>query len=214
MAVMLPFYNLSDSELLSVFGSSEKLGFERYSDLVFDTLEYNEEFDQNLNWLYSNAVSYGASDYYELSDFFELARKNKPKKNCLLTLFMNIRSISKNLNEFLEDYVHSDIKYDFISFCETRLVENIGSIFNLHGFNMVTKNYGGGGGGVVIYINKKYSFNAIAEISVTENFFESIFVKVSIHKSNFIVGCIYRSPGSDVQSFIDKFSAVLQLNCN
>ena len=98
MAMLLPFCNWSDSELLSVFGSSEKLGFERYSDLVFDALEYNKVFDQNLSGLYSNAVGYGASDYYELCDFLELARKNEPKKKCLLTLFMNIRSISKNLN--------------------------------------------------------------------------------------------------------------------
>ena len=86
--------------------------------------------------------------------------------------------------------MNSEVRYDFICFCETRLLAGIERMFKLQGFNMVTNNRNTHGGGVMIYIRDCYTFNLIEEISLMKDSSESVFIKVSIEGGDYIMGLL------------------------
>ena len=80
--------------------------------------------------------------YYEVDDFISLIRRNKNLSDCsIVTLCLNIRSIPKNLSEFVLDFGDIIInQLDFLCFTETRLHDGIVSLYMLDNlYNYVRK---------------------------------------------------------------------------
>ena len=61
---------------------------------------------------------------------------------------------------------------------------------------------------VGLYINSKYQFNVIPELSFINDAFECIFVEIIFQKhKNLIIGCIYRAPNTDLDLYnIEMFN--------
>ena len=68
------------------------------------------------------------------------------------------------------------------------------------------------GGGVAIYVNDSLDYRVIDRMSVTINgVMECVTVELCINKrKNIIVNCVYRTPGSDIQTFIDQIETVIK----
>ena len=51
-------------------------------------------------------------------------------------LFLNIRSLAKNLDEFVHDFSVNNLHYDILCFAETRLTADITLLFHLKYYNL------------------------------------------------------------------------------
>lgn len=67
------------------------------------------------------------------------------------------------------------------------------------------------GGGVGIYINDCIQFKVLHDLTYITDIIESIFVELIIETgSNLIVGCVYRPPSSDINTFNDELMKMLE----
>ena len=83
----------------------------------------------------------------------------------IMTLFLNIRRMSANFSEFIEDFCVEKIEYDFLSFTETRLTDDVVSLYRMENYDIFVNCRNSHGGGVAIYANKKYSAHVIEHLT-------------------------------------------------
>ena len=130
-ASVFPFYNLGDSEFLACIGDGDRLCFEHYNSLIFDVDEVSSLLDSNVegpNVVYADINC----NYYELCDFLSLNDSiSRNKENKIMYLFLNIRSMSKNFDEFCSDYMLDNSEFDFMCFTETRITDSIAQLYEL-----------------------------------------------------------------------------------
>ena len=149
--------------------------------------------------------------YYTADEFNVKFSSNNTKD--LSVFHINIRSLNKHGDE-LAIYLESiNRRFDIICLSETWITELpvVDDVFpSYYGFHSIrnTRN----GGGCAIYVNKNFKSSIITDFTVNEPFIETIFVKISLHTKNLIVGCCYRPPNSQVvefQNFIEaKVSSI------
>jgi hypothetical protein len=114
-------------------------------------------------------------------------------------LHINIHSIPDKidkLKEMLVKFHDVKIDFDFILLCETFLKDNITNLYNIPGFNLVSKNRQVlTKGGVAIYIKENIGYKLRDDLSLFyEGEFETVFIQTT--DRHVIVGDIYRIPNS------------------
>ena len=124
-------------------------------------------------------------------------------------MYTNIRSVPKKVDELLTDLGASMNEIDFCCFTETRLNSDLIQMYNIEhcrgNFNCRIRK----GGGVAIYTKKEYTVIVMDELSLSQSFIESLFVKTKISSFNIVVGCIHRPPGEVFDQFMVSISDVL-----
>ena len=126
-------------------------------------------------------------------------------------LSLNIRSITRNLEEFLVDFALDCHLPDFVSFCETRLTVELNALYEIPNYCLFSNPRNTSGGGVAMYINREHSTVLLNDINYMSPDFESIFVSVAVRGKKYICGCVYRPPAGDMQVFLHKLSDVLKI---
>ena len=128
---------------------------------------------------------------------------------------INIRSIPANLGS-LEAYLQC-LNFDFsiIDISETWLSDNNCDLFYLNGYNLVEKHRScKKGGGVGLFIKKDIPNMYRCDLVSPEPIFESLFIEIDKHvfrqQSNIILGVIYRPPNTDINSFNETLSTILE----
>jgi len=149
------------------------------------------------------ARSLSDSSYFE-SDKSPFLRGN----NFTTFLFLNIRSISANLDEYILEspFVRN---VDFLCFAETRLCNSIENLYKLNNYNMFANSRNVRGGGVAVYASDKYNCNVIKEATIRTITTESIFLNCVSESYSFVLGCIYRPPSSDIGQFCSELDEIL-----
>ena len=128
----------------------------------------------------------------------------------MITIFLNIRSVSKNLDEFVPDFFVGEKYYDVLCFAKTRLTEAILTLFQLDGYIMYSCPRNCHGGGVVLYINRSHSSTIISEVTLMQSEIECVFASMVIRDEKYILGCVFRPPHSNIQSFFfGKYESIL-----
>ena len=124
----LPFHNLSSQELLSEL-TFERLPFLSYSNKYFNPIEdadrFDFEYDPNCIAAFGSRLGSLQCHYYSLDEFHDLMKLNSLSGVAFTSLFLNMRSIPKNFDEFLIDFTPDSTPYDVICCCETRLTQSI-----------------------------------------------------------------------------------------
>ena len=126
-------------------------------------------------------------------------------------LGVNARRLKTNFHKIKDYILELNVNFDIIAITETWIEPNLISgicINNYDAFHITRGTRRGGG--VAIYTNKNLS-GALAEGKsfVVENIPECVTVELSIkNDTNVVVSCIYRTPGSP----IDTFRKNLELN--
>ena len=213
----LPFNHCDDDLIfiyeINYFFNDCTLNFENY---VFDPFDLNDNphdflpfssIDPDLNF-YNEVTPLPNSCSYYLESTFNTAFQDK-FKDCFSLLHLNIRSIPKNIDEFLS-YLHN-LKFEFsiIGLSETWLHEFNQDLYFIEGYNHIHKVRSGRmGGGVSLFIMKSLPFTIRQDLSNFNDVIESIFIEVS---HNIIIGLIYRPPNTDVRSFNESLSETLNL---
>lgn len=138
----------------------------------------------------------------------DILKINKTNFNFKI-LNINIRSIKKNLEEFLIVLGNLQSDIDCIVLTETRTVLDV-SLFNIPGYNILyNESTFNQNDGVIVFLKDSYSFNY--EIEHLHKNMKAIIIKINVTKSiSAIVTAVYRSPDSDVNEFIDNLHTLLE----
>ena len=78
--------------------------------------------------------------------------------------------------------------------------------FELEGYEMICKNRENkNGGGVDLFVDKNLTYKVVENMStVINDVFECVTIEILMEKKkNIIVSCMYRTPGSNIDSFIN-----------
>jgi len=156
--------------------------------------------------------------YYEIEQFVE---KVKNSVNCFSTISLNVRSLCGKLNEFkefIDEISSNDFSFNVIGLQELwNIPEHLNT--DISGYSSLVcklrncNDRNNIGGGVGFYIKNDIEYEILEHLSYfEEKNFESLFVKIKIDRKQFkIIGNIYRSPGTDVNKFIEKVEEILNL---
>ena len=177
------------------------------SELCNDSVD-DDEYDNShgINKIVDNCK------YYEVDDLVTLIKNCRMEQaKCLISFYLNIRSLPKNLQEFVVDFHDIKSEFDIVCFTEARLYDDISSLFQLDDCTLFLNNRNSIGGGFAIYINSKYQVTRLEEVSLMLDSIETIFLKVVIGNAKYVVGCIYRHPKSDLISFLERFEEILRV---
>ena len=126
-----------------------------------------------------------------------------------LSLFLNIRSIPRNFEEFMIDFTPEIISYDIICFCETRLVSSLETLYHIPGYTLFSNPRSTRGGGVAIYSKNDHCGEIIQSLSCMLSCIETIFIECCFQGEKFLIGCIYRPPSFSVRDFLSEFTRIL-----
>ena len=165
---------------------------------TLDDFDIDENYVQTIN-----------SKYYDISELSEF----QSSKNKYFSLFhVNARSLSKNFDQLLSVLVAVGISFDVLGITETK--EQIGKAFttnvNIDEYHMYTQPTKSAAGGVAIYVNNKLDHFERKDLSILHEEFESIWVEMKNKQGkNFLCGCIYRHPNTDISHFIEYMEATL-----
>lgn len=130
-------------------------------------------------------------------------------------MYLNIQSVLANINHLITEVVCYNPALILLS--EARTTADIEDFeVQVENYNIVrcdsTSRHTGG---VVMYIRKDFKFRIVKKI-VVDKMYWVVFIRIEITGQNWIIGCLYRSPSSDEQVFLDNienwFEDVFDLN--
>lgn len=132
----------------------------------------------------------------------------------LSVLHLNIRSLSKNLDELKALILHikqSGQEIQFILLCETFLNDKSVSLCEIPGYSLVACNREGKGGGVAIYILNEIPFNIRWDLCLNyEKEFETIVIEATLNKQKLIIGEVYRVPNTSEKDSVDRYKSFIE----
>ena len=216
-----PFNNLTESELKNCFDplncdtNRNNFDFDHLNHLVFDQFsstynDYNCDLDPDLNFFVKNLDMSTKCEYCFLDSLNVPQVENN---NLFSILNLNINSLSKNLDSFVSYFKNMlNFQLDVVSFCETKLSDEIDELFTIEGFNKFTLNNQRSSGGLAIFIKKSFSDVFIRnELTKRLQCIESFFVEIEQSKKNIIIGVIYRRPGTSANDFNVEMESILNI---
>ena len=115
------------------------------------------------------------------------------------SLYANFHNIKYYLGQFSQPF-------NIIAITETWINNERGMDFELEGYEMICKNRENkNGGGVALFVDKNLTYKVVENMStVINDVFECVTIEILMEKKkNIIVSCMYRTPGSNIDSFIN-----------
>ena len=169
----------------------------------------NEDLDPENN-LYTNTdIMLPDSSYTTTLELSNIMKSSNPQT--LSILHVNCRSLNNSLNNLvvLLDQLRSVIP--FIAVSETWTTQLNEQDFKISGYNFVAKSREHKlCGGVVIYISENIAFKVRNDLQFsTDNLCECIFIELLSDST--LIGCVYKPPDIDVNSFTADFDNMLSL---
>ena len=138
--------------------------------------------------------------------------------------YLTIGFLALPLPENKEHSCYGDIRehtisFDLLGISETKQQTGKNFIGNvkIEGYHIHTQRSKSAAGGVAIYVNNKLDHFKRDDLSILHDEFESIWVEIkNKRRKNFLCGCFYCHPNTDVSNFTDylesTFSKVNQQN--
>ena len=126
--------------------------------------------------------------------------------------------LSDNTSYFERIYfrqtVTLNVRFDVIAISESWIESSTDvSEFHLNNYEIInTDRQNKRGGGVLLYVSKTLNFKKLDKYSVQlDDVMESVTIEIDITNSkNIILSCVYRSPGSKLEQFIDYIEQFLK----
>ena len=183
--------DISDTELNNLMNPECKMEKVKYRNLKFSIFDDNKYLDTVCEHLFWSEMVNNECKYLDVDEFLVTSDGNKYYSvEYFNTLFLNIRSLAKNLDEFVHDFSVNNLHYDILCFAETKLTADITPLFHLKDYNLFSNPRNSSGGGVAIYVSKFHSSACNWNMTVMECEIESEFVEMSIDGVQYIVGWV------------------------
>lgn len=177
---------------------------------LFNLNTHNPNIDPDCNLL-CNQIR---CNYYSPYKFAEFTKKLE-SKNCLSIFHNNIRSLSKNLEDFQNHLFHEfDFNFSIIGLTETRITSKNDVIYNLNipGYSFEYVLTPLSAGGVAIYVKDHFNYRVLEKTSNVS--YQAMWIEIQFSKrKNVICGIIYRQHNSPEKfqeyfdSTVEKYSA-------
>jgi hypothetical protein len=134
-------------------------------------------------------------------------------------LHYNIRSISRNLRSFNNLLANINYSFSVLGFSETWLCESNLDLYEIDGYcSEHNCRNSRRGGGVGLYVREFIRYKCRPDLDVFNDIMESIFIEIpatcSAMKKAIVIGVVYRPPDTDVPSFIEVLSGILNQVAN
>ena len=201
-----PFNDLDEREFRFVIGSGNINDLISCGIDLYNILPNPDKFDESDPDL---MLSTPISEYYSVTDANNLLAS--ADNYSLFFFHCNIRSLPKHF-ELLHDLLYCfDNIPDVIAVTETRL--NCNSLANIDFpnykcYNTDSKTMASGAG---IYISSSLNTIPRSDLNFDSDEAESCWIEIfQEHKPSIIVGCIYRHPSSNLDSFISQFENLIR----
>uniref|UniRef100_A0A1A8FIK2 Helentron 4 helitron-like transposon replicase/helicase/endonuclease n=1 Tax=Nothobranchius korthausae TaxID=1143690 RepID=A0A1A8FIK2_9TELE len=166
---------------------------------------FENNFDPEVNF-YNQNIS--KSEYYHEEEL------NKLKIGGFSLIHFNSRSLHTHFSQ-IKDLLRS-LKYKFqiIAISETWLTKETDSCLELEGYNMFNVNRNNKKGGGVAFYVQKHTECKVIDSTVIDGIMKSIIIEIGFTKrKKIILSCMYRTPGSCVETFIQNTADILQRIC-
>ena len=212
----LPFANISDDELLDILNGDLPYKFElsdlekmQFNNIVWNDEAQLQEHDPDNFILGSLGILNPVSMYH-----FPCAQLgnqlNDTNSNSMSVMSYNINSIPDHFHDFLDQCL-SPIDHDFniMGFCETKLSGDIHHLYSIPNYNAYFNSLNRNKGGVAIYVSERLASSARPDLSMLEDFLETIFVDVKINNIVYVIGQVYRRPHTNFRSFMEKMEMII-----
>ena len=174
--------------------------------------DYNQrelaDFDPENLERYYNTQSTRNCTYYDVEDFNMLTINSNPHELSVISL--NIRSIHANMEDFMSDFMSSGAKLDILSLVESRLSDDVQELYKLPNYDMFTNNRNTRGGGNCIYVSQKYNAFEMSDFKILTSYLECLFVSFKLANKTYVMGSVYRPPGSDYAQFMFQLEQTVQ----
>ena len=201
-----PFSQLNDAHFLEQLNNSHQYPISVLNSLTYKPLNDVSNLHSVDNFLSNNIVKELKCNYYFSEDFSMSLNR---RQVCNLLSF-NISSVPRHFETFQDQCLDTiSMQYDVIGLCETRLNDNIASLYNLNQFNGFYQNKSTVAGGVAIFLRNVLQGKCVNGISLKLPHIEALFIEVT-GVSNFIVGMIYRPPNENVNDFLKDMENIFE----
>ena len=212
-----PFSSLNNDDLLSLSAQhGATLTLDNHDKSNYDThiRNFMDNNTADLNYNFDSNDQCGqlvTSHYFTEQHFRSFITSDSAEKNLFL-LHLNIRSASKNFDNlklFLDN--NQFPKSSFIGLTETWFSDNPCPLFSLPNFNLIVNNRTKRpGGGVALYIPQQYDYTLIANMTISNDVLETLFVEIRNPKGkNLMLGVFYRPPHSNTNAFLETLNEIL-----
>ena len=195
-----------------MFLDAESLDGEMFVDadsLDHESLQryYETSNEENNNIYANNLVSSCAIHALNSCKYYLPFDISCTSSNNLNVMHLNIRSLRSKLDSFISLISTMGCEFDIMSISESWLSDDIVKDYCVPGYTLVFNNRQNmRGGGVAIYIKNKFKFSNRNDLDVNNKLVISKFVELQIaNNKNIIVGCIYRTPSRDTNSYFNYF---------
>ena len=218
---LFPFSDVNDQEFKFI-NSSNKIFEELPSNLkLFPSAQNDNVFNKFNDFFTSQTLSNSDIEdevssnpinckYFSINDF---CNSNFDSNNSLSIFHMNISSLNLHFDELSTMLTLLNFQFDILGLTETRLKKQHGISFpiSIDGYSFEHTPTESSCGGALLYISNKFNYKPRNDLLIYKStLIESIFVEIIFpHKSNVIVGCIYRHPCMSIKEFNDLFSPIL-----
>ena len=169
--------------------------------------------DINFGVLNNNTDAFNCNYYSR--EKFQLAVQHF-MDNGLSIICFNIRSFTKNSDEFIGYLVNCGHPFDAIVFTETWTKHELQSLCHIPGYQAVHNSRPERkGGGVSIFIKQDVEFDVINDLNISNDDIEMLGLKLILDKSENktlnLIG-VYRPPSGNTDVFMSRMSNVLDNN--
>ena len=153
-----------------------------------------------------------SSKYYDMDHFSSLP--TLLDKSCFSLYNTNSRSLLKNKIHydtlFQSILDKNNFAFDFLTFTETWLNEDLENLVNFDGYTKITKNKTRikEGGGLAIFVKDTIKHKIRNDIAVPSEFaeyFDCLFIQLDRKPNDIVIGLIYRSPSHNTLKNLNKF---------
>lgn len=223
------FNHLENDDFLTAISelqfSCSNFPFERLLQYQLNPFELNEDnshapiFDSDPDLQYFNDTTYINTimkcEYFLEHSFIKKCQNTNVTTDAFSVVHLNIRSLGRNINEFQAYLSTINFNFSFIGLTETWLSTSNANLYDLKGYKHVYKcREEKKGGGVSLFVINDMDIKVREDLSVIDSHIEALFVEVSrdincLDKS-FIIGVVYRPPNTDINSFNNSMSLILQ----
>lgn len=118
---------------------------------------------------------------------------------------LNVRSILADFAAFRNYFL--DLQYELFCVSETWLNDQNKHLVDVNGFIYYHAGRVGRGGGVGIYVSTLYKAKCVH--SCVNEHMEGLRISVSLGKTDFLIGCIYRPPKGNYTDFLESFEEIM-----
>ena len=134
-------------------------------------------------------------------------------------MHINAQSLVNKMDELkliIEKCNSNGLRFDILLICETFISDYNKHLCELDDYVLFERHRNSKrGGGVAIYVHNSFVVEERSDLNIfIEGELESLFVEVKANNKQIILGELYRTPGSDLNSFLTNYESLLNNLCS